>query len=157
MKTIAWNCRGVGNSRTVRDLAALVQRYNPKLVFLSETRQSEERIKNLWWRLGLKGCLARSSVGLSGGIALFWEENLNVKLLTINDKLIDVSVQESPSSPVWCISFVYGEPRVENRHLTWELLQRIKHRAILPWIVMGDFNEALWQFEHFSENRRGER
>ena len=22
---------------------------------------------------------------------------------------------------------------------------------------MGDFNEALWQFEHFSESKRGER
>ena len=62
---------GVGNSRTVRDLTALVQSYNPKLVFLSETKQSEERKQNLRWRLGLKGCLARSCMGRSGGIALF--------------------------------------------------------------------------------------
>jgi len=33
---------GVGNPRTIRDLAAFVQSYNPKMVFLSETRQSEE-------------------------------------------------------------------------------------------------------------------
>jgi len=34
---------GVGNSRTVRDLTALVQSYHPKLVFLLETRQSEQK------------------------------------------------------------------------------------------------------------------
>jgi hypothetical protein len=47
MNATAENCRGVGNSRTVRDLTALMQSYHPKLVFLSETRQSEERMKNL--------------------------------------------------------------------------------------------------------------
>ena len=40
MNAFAWNCRGVGNPQTVRDLAAFVQSYDPKLVFLSETRQS---------------------------------------------------------------------------------------------------------------------
>ena len=83
---------GVGNSRKVRDLAAIVQANNPKLVFLSETRQSEEQMKRLRWRLGLKGRLARSSVGKSGGIALFWEESLLVNLITISNKMIDVSV-----------------------------------------------------------------
>ena len=92
MNALVWNCRGVGNSRTVRDLTALVQSYNPKLVFLSETRQSEERMHNLRWRLGLKGCLARSCMGRSGGIALFWDESLLVNLITIADKVIDVTV-----------------------------------------------------------------
>jgi len=112
MNALAWNCRGVGNSRTVRDLAAFVQSYHPKLVFLSETRQSEEQMQQLRWRLGLKGCLARSCVGRSGGVALFWEESLIVNLVTISDKAIDVSVQECPASLVWRITFIYGEPRV---------------------------------------------
>ena len=54
---------GVGNSRTVRDLDALVRSHNPKLVFLSETMISESRVKSLRWRLGLKGCLAVDSRG----------------------------------------------------------------------------------------------
>ena len=147
----------VGNPRTVRDLAALVQSYNPKLVFLSETRQSEERMQSLRWRLGLKGCLARRCVGRSGGIALFWDESLAVNLITISNKVIDVSVQEDPTSPPWRISFFYGEPRVVDRYLTWEFMKRIKSRSDKPWIMMGDFNETMWQFEHFSSTKRGER
>ena len=128
MNVLAWNCRGVGNARTVQDLAVLVQQHSPKLVFLSETRQSEAQIRNLRWRLRLKGCLARSSGGKSGGIALFWEESLVVNLVTISDKAIDVTVQEDPASPTWRITFLYGEPRVEDRHLTWEFMKRIKFR-----------------------------
>ena len=94
MNALAWNYRGVGNPRTIRDLAAFVQSYNPKMVFLSETRQSEEQMKALRWRLGLKGCLARSCVGKSGSIALFWDESLEVDLITISNKLIDVEVLE---------------------------------------------------------------
>ena len=123
---------GVGNPRTVRDLAALVQTYNPKLVFLSETRQSVEQRKRMRWRLGLKRCLARSSVGKSGGIALFWEESLRVDLITISNKLIDVQVQDDPSSLPWRITFIYGEPRVEDRHLTWEIMKRTKLHSDKP-------------------------
>ena len=96
MNALAWNCRGVGNSRTVRDLTALMLLHNPKLVFLSETRQSEERMKNLRWRLGLKGCLAVGSEGNSGGMALFWDESILVKLIGFCNRLIDVIVQETP-------------------------------------------------------------
>jgi len=39
----------------------------------------------------------------------------------------------------------------------WELMKWIKDKSVDPWLVMGDFNEALWQFEHFSATKRGER
>ena len=57
-------------------------------------------MQSLRWRLGLKGCLARRCVGRSGGIALFWDESLAVNLITISNKVIDVSVQEDLSSPI---------------------------------------------------------
>jgi hypothetical protein len=55
------------------------------------------------------------------------------------------------------MTFMYGEPQVEDRKHVWELLHRIKDKVDIPWIVMGDFNEAMWQFEHFSNTRRGKR
>lgn len=51
---------------------------------------------------------------------------------------------------------VYGEPRVENRHLMWSKLLNLKGTNDLPWLVVGDFNEALWGFEHMSATPRGE-
>ena len=49
---------------------------------LPETRMSANRCKNLRWKLGLKNCLAVDSDGLSGGLVLFWDENINVSLLS---------------------------------------------------------------------------
>jgi hypothetical protein len=147
----------VGNPHTVRELDALVRQYHPRFVFLNETMISESRVKNLRWRFGLKGCLAVDSRGKRGGLALFWDENIQVDLLSIEDRYIDVSVREDPLSDPWRAMFVYGEPRVEDRHRMWEILQRLKSRSSDPWIVIGDFNEAMWQYEHFSETKRGEK
>jgi hypothetical protein len=32
----------------------------------------------------------------------------------------------------------------------WTLLRDLKIQSYLPWCVLGDFNEAMWSFEHFS-------
>lgn len=157
MNALVWNCRGLGNSWTFRDLDALMRQHNPKLVFLSKTMISESRVKNMRWRLGMKGCLAIDNRGRSGGIALLWDENIHVNLLSIGDRYIDVSIKENPHAESWRATFICGEPRIEDRHRTWEILQRLKNRSPEPWIVIGDFNEAMWQFEHFSETRRGEK
>jgi hypothetical protein len=82
MNALVWNCWGLGNPQTVHDLCSLVQQHHPKLVFLSETKMSNSRASNLRCRLGLRNYLAVSSNGLSGGLALFWDENLDISLLS---------------------------------------------------------------------------
>jgi hypothetical protein len=37
------------------------------------------------------------------------------------------------------------------------MLKRIKPLVNLPWLMMGDFNETMWQSEHFSERKRNEK
>lgn len=71
MNTLAWNCRGLGNPRTVRDLCGLVRLHHPKIVLLSKTRMCENRSGNLRFKLGFRNSLAVGSNGLSGGLALF--------------------------------------------------------------------------------------
>jgi hypothetical protein len=39
----------------------------------------------------------------------------------------------------------------------WELLKRLKPMSQAPWLLIGDFNEAMWSFEHFSARKRPER
>jgi hypothetical protein len=52
---------------------------------------------------------------------------------------------------------VYGEPRAQDRHLMWELLHRLKNSCHDQWLLLGDFNEVMWHFEHFSTSHRPER
>lgn len=67
MSILSWNCQGLGLSRTVQELIALVREKNPTMVFLAETRRSRKRAENLRWRLGLKNCLSVDSIGRGGG------------------------------------------------------------------------------------------
>jgi hypothetical protein len=38
----------------------------------------------------------------------------------------------------------------------WEVLKRLKPIFGAPWLLMGDFNEALWSFEQFLIRKRCE-
>jgi hypothetical protein len=39
----------------------------------------------------------------------------------------------------------------------WDMLRRIKPLLPGPWLLLGDFNECMWQQEHYSKKRRGEK
>ena len=50
--------------------------------------------------------------------------------------------------------FVYDEPKATQRYVMWDLLRRIKSLSTGPWFLVSDFNEAMWQSEHFSRHKR---
>jgi hypothetical protein len=93
---------------------------------------------------------------MSGGLALFWHESVYVDIQDANARHIDAFIRISPDDPLFHVTFVYGEPRVEHRHRMWTDLALLKASSELPWVVVGDFNEALWQYEHFSITPRAE-
>jgi hypothetical protein len=95
--------------------------------------------------------------GKGGGIALYWTEDVNVQLLSFSDRHIDADVIVGPFDHMWRGTFVYGEPKPTNRHKMWAKLRQIKNNSDHPWLMMGDFNEDMWQEEHFSNTPRSER
>jgi hypothetical protein len=88
---------------------------------------------------------------------LFWDESINVSLLSKGERYIDVVISEAPDATPWRATFVYGEPRVEKKKDMWDLMRTLCGEWLAPWTLMGDFNEAMWQYEHFSETPRSER
>jgi exonuclease III len=121
MSILSWNCHGLEQSATVQELIALVRAKSPGIVFLTETR-SASRAMNLKWRLGLNNSIGVDSNGQGGGIVLFRHESLEVVVLGLSPHFIDIRVNDVESSLWNRITFVYGEPRVESRHLMWESL-----------------------------------
>jgi hypothetical protein len=109
---------------------------------------------NLKWWLGLKHAVGIDSAGYGGGLVLFWHESVEVVLLGMCPRCIETKVKDVRLSSWYRITFVYGEPRVESPHLMWDLLCRLQTVADVPWLVMGDFNEAMWGFEHFTAHQR---
>lgn len=115
----------MGDSRTVRDIATMVQSHSPKF-FLCETRQKASEMRRIRGRLGLQGFEGIDSNGLSGGLAMYWHESYQVTILGTDDRFIDLVVHLNATGDEWRLTDVYGEPQVENHHLMWSKLQNLR-------------------------------
>ncbi|CAN0920592.1 hypothetical protein LINGRAHAP2_LOCUS32131, partial [Linum grandiflorum] len=77
MKILAWNVQGLGSALTFASLKSLWRQTLPSILFLSETKTSEARIRNkLKKHLGLQNFTFVNSVGRSGGLVMAWKDNL---------------------------------------------------------------------------------
>jgi hypothetical protein len=90
-----------------------------KIVFLCETRQKFEKVRRLRNRLGLKGCASVSCEGLSGGLALFWDESVYVEIKGMNERYIDAYIRLSQEDPMWHATcedtqFRLGAPKIHS-------------------------------------------
>lgn len=157
MSCLSWNRRGLGNPATVRELHSVVKQERARLVFVMETKNLAKRVESLQRQLGFAGCFTVDSVGLSGGIGLFWSADVVVDLKNYSSGHIDVMVQKKDQNSMeWRFTGFYGAPRVEDRHHSWRFLRTLYAVEHSAWLCLGDCNETLFASEHFSRAARPE-
>ena len=61
MSALSWNCRGLGNLRTIRALQEVIASEDPILVFLMETKLSKEEMTKKKITLGFTEGLDRKT------------------------------------------------------------------------------------------------
>ena len=143
MTALAWNCRGMGSAPAVRALTDEVKKSDPVLVFLSETKASQRRIKGLQRKLGLTQGITVQSDGRSGGLAMLWREGADVRFKSCSNSHIDVVVCESSGAVPWRATGFYGYLDAGMRPISWNLLELLNRQCNMPWVVFRDFNEIL--------------
>ena len=144
MKLLAWNCRGLSSPRAVRSLLEVQKRINPDVFFLSETHLDKAKADNVRRRAGFDHLIIHESDGRSGGLLLLWKEEVNIRLQAVTQNYIDVVIEENGG---WRFTGVYGEPDWRHKARTWEAIRSIKGDLGVPWLLMGDFNEILYNSE----------
>lgn len=66
--------------------------------------------------------MVKDSMRPSGGLALFWKEEVDLKVLSLSKYHIDARIKEGDGS-TWRFTGIYGgELRSEEKERTWELL-----------------------------------
>ncbi|KAG6649980.1 hypothetical protein CIPAW_06G011600 [Carya illinoinensis] len=149
MICLSWNCRGLGNPRTIHELLQLVKTKSPHLVFLLETKCSSEKMETIRVKSGFDNCFAVGNVGRSGGLALMWNSSIEVKVDTFTNWHISVHVKLPNSDKSWLLTGFYGYPNTTKRSETWQILKALKPAPQVPWLCFGDFNEITCLSEKF--------
>jgi hypothetical protein len=134
-----------------------VHQFCPKIVFISEIRQQQERVSNLCFRLGYKNAFVVNGKGKGGGLVIYWDEAIKLSIVSYGLHYIDTLIWDSDHHVSWRGTFVYGEPRAQDRHDMWGLLKILKRVSSVSWMLIGEFNEVMWSFEHLSSRCRPER
>jgi ribonuclease HI/exonuclease III len=154
MIALSWNCRGLGNPQTVRDLCRLVKEKRPGLVFLLETKLQAKRIEYIRVRTGFESAFVVDSIGRSGGLALMWKGDINVEIQNYSRRHINAIVRTFDNGPLWKFTGFYGHPVASKRRESWCLLEFLMSFQPDPWLCMGDFNEIIQESEKFGAKRK---
>ena len=141
MNILTLNCRGLGLDSAVGELRDLCRSYNPVVVFLCETKKKSGAMEKLKWSLGFQNGVAVDCRGKSGGLALWWRDGVDVSVRPWCQYYLDAKIKQGDSE--WRFTGIYGEPRTERRHKTWEALRYLRAQDNLPWLCAGDFNEKI--------------
>ena len=91
----------MGNGPAIRSLLELQKKEDPDVLFLSETKLVRARMEWLRWKMGMTNMLVKDCEGQSGGLALFWKNVINLKLIGFMSRYhIDAEITE-PDGFVW--------------------------------------------------------
>ena len=142
MRIISWNCRGLGNTSTVRQGKQIALFWKPDFFFILETRLTKGRGRQIFSNWGFTGCFEVPRESLSGGLALGWTQDWDVSILFQNRHFIHSQITNIQGE-VFTVTFLYGHPNLAHRHLIWNELQTFGREITQRWVCIGDFNQVL--------------
>ena len=120
-------------------LGNLVQRRDPKIVFLLETKIKKKAMEKINFINGL--IVPRKGKG--GGLAMLWKREVDLEIMGYSRNFIDAIIIEQGSGFKWRIIGFYGNPKAHRRKESWEELVALNRKFQLLWLCYGDFNEIL--------------
>ena len=143
MISLGWNCRGLGNLQTVRVLGKLVQQWDPKIVFLLETKIKKKAMEKVMEKINFVNGLIVPKKGRGGGLAMLWKREVDLEIMGYSRSFIDAIITEQGSGFRWRITSFYGNLEAHRRKESREELAASNRKFQLPWLCYGDFNEIL--------------
>jgi len=92
--------------------------------------------------LGYDSCLAVDVEGRSGGLAVFWKNVSNCRVLNYFRNFINLIVEDREVGD-WRLTCYYGFPERALCRDALDLLRVSRDMPSLSWCIIGDFNDLL--------------
>lgn len=80
MLILSWNCQGMARPLTVQILRGLCITHRPSIVFLMETKNKSGKLDRVRRRLQFSHKCYVDPEGLSGGLALWWTDEVDIEV-----------------------------------------------------------------------------
>ncbi|XP_074315649.1 uncharacterized protein LOC141651854 [Silene latifolia] len=138
---------GLGNDPAVASLRKLLNREEVDVAVLVETKLSGEEMRRVVGRLGDFKGVSGDSIGRKAGVAIIWRSGAEVRLISSSAHHVDVEVRGLFSEDTWRLTGFYGWADNEEKDLSWQLLRDLRGLSTLPWLIIGDFNQILYDHE----------
>ncbi|XP_058186378.1 uncharacterized protein LOC131303505 [Rhododendron vialii] len=139
---VDWNVQVLGRPLTFQILRGLCTTHCPLVVFLMETKNKRETLEGIRRRLHFSMCCYVDPVGLSGGLALWWKDEVDIKVKFKSKNIMRCIVNWPNHRNRWFCSFIYAPPVMQRRRELWDYLRSIHRESNFPWLCVGDFNEV---------------
>lgn len=146
MSLLAWNCRGLTNSRAIRFLRDIVTQVRPSFIFLSETKVKKAQVEKVCKVVEFSSCFNIDAEGIGVGLALLWKNECDILIRDSCLNYIDFEVNIAQVGR-WRYTGYYGYPERDRRHESWTMLRNLAGNSNLPWCIIGDFNDIMFAEE----------
>ncbi|XP_072076750.1 uncharacterized protein [Arachis hypogaea] len=147
MRTIVWNCRGLGRPLTIHTLKGICKSHSPEIVFISETKNQSRQVEAKLRVCGYENWHIVNSAGVAGGLVLTWKDSINVQIISSGEFFVAAEIKEVGSSEVWAFIGVHLSCSEQIRSLQFEELITMSQHMEGKVVIAGDFNAITSQAE----------
>ncbi|XP_060961855.1 uncharacterized protein LOC133032052 [Cannabis sativa] len=154
MRGVAWNCRGLRQTSTVRELKSLIRSHSPDFIFLTELKVNTTSLVRTLNSLHFYFNILVPAVGSVGGIILSWKVDFVFECVACSKNHISGLVYSDPPTHPWLLSCVYGPPYSNAQKAFWEEFMNLGDRFGGSWLILGDTNFVLSESERADSKGR---
>ena len=137
MSCVSWNCRGLGNLRAIRALKRLVLFKDPMMIFLCDTKSSNECMERLKSQLNFDFVFTVPSSRRSVGLCAMWKGEMNMSLRSFSSNHIDLEVGGLGDDIHWRLTFFYGYLAESDRHKSWSFVPKAEEELESTVVLHG--------------------
>ncbi|KAL8133796.1 hypothetical protein AgCh_009020 [Apium graveolens] len=111
-------------------------------VVLTPRKKIEQVCKSIHYA----GWYALKSDRHGGGLALLWKNDGGVEVKSSSQNFIDFEVSCEQVGR-WRYTGFYGCPEHQRRRESWQMIRNLGTQSQLPWCIIGDFNDIMYEHE----------
>ncbi|CAA0838482.1 Unknown protein, partial [Striga hermonthica] len=147
----------LGGPSTISQIRETIKAHHPVFFLFLKQKKKNGFVKSVVRKLNCDDRIAIvDPVGLSGGLLLFWDSNVNVIQVQKKHFYIVVEFSFDLAPPQWGI-FVYFSTYKHHRASQWEEMANDKDLWGDNWFTMGDWNDIRTEEDKMRGIKRSNR